>query len=62
MTKAAQDLRAQVEAAKLVAMANFERDWGTRDVQKVVGALRQTIPGSTSPADAVRKAHAMVMS
>lgn len=53
---AVEQIRAQVEAAKKVAMANFERDWGTRDVGKVVDALRQTIPGSKSPADAARKA------
>jgi hypothetical protein len=51
-----EQIRAEVEAAKALAMQSFERDWGTRDVQKVVGALRQTIAGSTSPADAARKA------
>lgn len=51
-----EELRAQVEAAKIVAMNNFERDWGTRDVGKVVNALRQTIPGSASPAAAARSA------
>jgi hypothetical protein len=54
-----QEIRAQVEAAKIVAMNNFERDWGTRDVRKVVGALRETIPGSTSPADAAIKARTL---
>jgi hypothetical protein len=53
-----EQIRAQVEAAKKTAMANFERDWGTRDVQKVFGALREMIPGSASPADAARKARA----
>jgi hypothetical protein len=55
-----EQIRAEVEAAKRVAMNNFERDWGTRDVQKVVGALRQTIAGSDSPADAARKARALI--
>jgi hypothetical protein len=50
------ELRAEIEAAKIVALARFERDWGTRDVGKVMGALRQTIPGSANPADAARKA------
>lgn len=54
------ELRARIEAAKVAAMANFERDWGTRDVQKVVGALRETIPTSDSPADAARKARALL--
>lgn len=52
------EIRAQIEAAKKVAMANFERDWGTRDVQKVVGALRGTIADSKNPADWARKARA----
>ena len=51
-----EELRAQVDAAKIVAMDNFERDWGTRDVGKVMGALRQTIPGSASPAEAAANA------
>jgi hypothetical protein len=55
-----EQIRAEVEAAKKVAMQNFERDWGTRDVQKVVGALRQTIPNSASPADAARKARQLL--
>lgn len=50
------ELRAQVDAAKAKAMVRFEADWGTRDVSKVIGALRQTIPGSASPAAAARKA------
>ena len=60
MTMTAAELRAQVEAAKAKAMDNFQRDWGTRDVMKVVGALRQTIPTSTSPQDAARKARALL--
>ena len=55
-----QELRQKVEAAKIVAMNNFERDWGTRDVGKVMRALRQTIPASASPQDAARKARALV--
>jgi len=46
------ELRKQIDAAKIVAMDNFERDWGTRNVGKVMMALRETIPGSMSPADA----------
>lgn len=56
------ELRAQIEAAKIVAMDNFARDWGTRDVQVVVRALRQTIPNSASPADAAAKARNLVRS
>jgi predicted DNA-binding helix-hairpin-helix protein len=56
----AAEIRAQVEAAKKVAMNRFAADWGTRDVQKVVGALRQTIPTSTSPNDAARKARSLI--
>jgi hypothetical protein len=55
-----EQIRAEVEAAKKVAMQSFERDWGTSDVQKVVGALRQTIASSASPADAARKARALI--
>lgn len=51
-----EELRAAVEAGKRQAMVNFERDWGTRDVAKVMDALRQSIPGSASPADAAAKA------
>jgi hypothetical protein len=58
--KTVQQIRAEIEAAKKVAMANFERDWGTRDVQKVFGALRQTIPSSASPSDAAAKARAIL--
>ena len=54
----AAEIRAEVEKAKKVAMANFERDWGTRDVAKIVSALRETIPTSKSPNDAARKARA----
>lgn len=55
-----EQIRAEIEAAKKVARANFRRDWGTDDVQSVVNALRQTIPGSASPADAARKARAQI--
>lgn len=54
------EIRAQVETAKIVAMNNFERDWGTRDVGTVVAALRKTIPISSDPADAARKARGLV--
>jgi len=53
-----EEIRAEMEAARKVAMRNFERDWGTRDVSRVLAALRQTIPGSASPADAARRARA----
>lgn len=55
------ELRAEIEAAKKQAMTNFARDWGTDDVSKVVGALRQTIPNSASPADAARQARALLV-
>lgn len=55
-----EQIRAEVEAAKKVAMQNFQRDWGTSDVQQVVAALRQTIPTSASPIDAARKARALI--
>lgn len=58
--KTVAEFRAQLDAAKPIAMANFKRDWGTSDVQAVVRALRQTIPNSTSPSDAVKKAHAII--
>lgn len=50
-------LRAEIEASKKAAIDRFERDWGTRDVRPIAAALRRSIPGSTSPADAARKAH-----
>lgn len=54
------EIRAQVAAAKKVAMAKFKKDWGTDDVSAVANALRQTIPGSASPNDAARKARTLV--
>lgn len=56
------EIRAAVEAGKRQAMIRFEADWGTRDVAKVVGALRQTIPASASPADAAARARAALKS
>jgi len=53
-------VRAAVDAAREPAMQRFERDWGTRDVRAVADALRLTIPNSTSPADAARKARALL--
>lgn len=53
-------VRAECDAAKIVAMARFEKDWGTRDVRKVAEALRTTIPGSASPIDAAIKARLLV--
>jgi len=55
-----EQIRAQVEAAKKRAMANFERDWGTRDVSIVMNALRETIPTSKSPNNAAMKARALL--
>lgn len=58
MMQTVAEIRAQVEAAKLVAMRNFKREWGTENVGEVLAALRETIPGSASPQDAARKARA----
>jgi hypothetical protein len=58
--KTVSQIRAEIEAAKILAMNNFERNWGTRDVSAVVDALRQTIPTSINPADAARKARALI--
>lgn len=55
-----EQIRAEVDRAKVLAMRNFERDWGTRDIAKVVTALRQTIPTSASPADAAKRARAAI--
>lgn len=52
----AADIRRLVDASKEPALQAFERNWGTRDVRKVVEALRETIPVSASPADAAVKA------
>lgn len=49
-------LRQQIEAAKTIARRNFRQAWGTDSVSAVIGALRETIPSSKSPADAARKA------
>lgn len=53
-------LRADIDAAKIRAMDNFERTWGTRDARAVYSALAKTIPNSASPADAARKARALI--
>lgn len=58
--KTVAEIRAEVEAAKIVAMRNFKRDWGTDSVETVMNALRVTIPTSSSPADAARKARALI--
>lgn len=58
--KTVAEIRAEVEAAKIVAMQNFKRDWGTDSVETVMNALCKTIPDSKSPADAARKARAMI--
>ena len=55
-----EQIRAEVEAAKKIAMVRFEADWGTRDVRKVANALAKTIPTSASPADAARKARKLI--
>lgn len=60
MTKTVEQIRAEIEAAKIVAIRNFKRDWGTDDVSVVMGALRQTIPGSASPSDAARAARELL--
>lgn len=59
-TMTVEEIRAQVEAAKVQAMAHFRRDWGTDSVADVMGALRKTIPASASPADAAAKARALL--
>jgi len=56
MARTVEQVRAEVEAAKRVAMANFRRDWGTDNVGKVWGALAEAIPASTSGGDAIRTA------
>ena len=38
--KTVAELRAEIEAAKAVAMERFERDWSTCDVQSVADAFR----------------------
>lgn len=58
--KTVTEIHAELAAAKIVAMNNFERDWGTRDVRVVAEALRRTIPSSTSPTQATRKARHLV--
>jgi len=58
--KTVQEIRAEVEAAKKVARARFEQDWGTRDVGVVMCAMRQTIPGSRSPNHAAQMARALL--
>ena len=55
-----EQIRADVAAAKRVAMNRFAADWGTRDVAVVIGALRHTIPSSASPADAAMRARAAI--
>lgn len=51
-----QKLRADIEAAKLVAMKNFASHWGTSDPREVFEALRTTVPQSKSWAEAARSA------
>lgn len=60
MAKTVEQIRAEIEAAKVLAMRNFKRNWGTDDVKVVWNALSQTIPGSASPQDAARKARAIL--
>lgn len=41
-----EQIRAEVDAAKRIAMANFERTYGTRDVKAVaVGIVENTAAG-----------------
>lgn len=58
MNKTVEQIRAEVAAAKVLAMRNFKRDWGTDNVSEVFDALRETIPASSSPAEAALKARA----
>lgn len=53
-------IRAHLDACREVAMAAFERSWGTRDVRKVAAALGRTIPGSCSPGDAAAAARRLL--
>lgn len=55
-----EQIRAQVEAAKLVAMAKFRRDWGVDKPSDLIPVLSVAIPQSKSPADAARIARAML--
>jgi len=54
------EIRAEIAAAKKLAMSNFTRTWGTDDVLAVWGALRQTIPNSHSPSDAAIRARGIL--
>lgn len=54
-----EQIRAQVEAAKVVAMARFKRDWGTDDAKGVIKALCEVAPGSSSVQDMVNKGRAL---
>ena len=56
MAKTVAEIRADIEAAKVVALRNFKRDWGTDDSRVAFSALRKTIPTSASPSDAAAKA------
>lgn len=55
-----EEVLAAVAKAREVALAKFERDWGTRDVGRVVKALAKTIPGSASPTDAAIRARRLL--
>jgi len=54
------ELRAQLDASRARALAQFERDWGTRDARVVAEALRAAIPDSASPGDAAARALALL--
>ena len=54
--KTASEVRAEVMAAREIALKNFRDTWGTDSVEKVMYALAQTIPGSANPQDAAVKA------
>lgn len=56
MAKTVAEIRSEIEAAKIVALRNFKRDWGTDDSRVAFRTLRQTIPTSASPSDAAAKA------
>jgi len=53
-------IRADVDAAKKVALARFKLDWGTDSVQDVMNALRHTIPISDSPQHAAEMARRLL--
>lgn len=47
-------LRAALSKSRRVALAKFEKDWGTRNTGTVYAALAAAIPGSASPEAALQ--------